>query len=83
MSEKEESEFERPEDYEAVCGAPDEPIRRQRQTVSHLEDIEETLSEQTNNLNTQNQQIGDLLKRISGIGLIIAVLIGLHVIRHW
>jgi hypothetical protein len=31
---------------EGLCGAPDEPIRRQRQMVGHLEEIESLPSEQ-------------------------------------
>ena len=70
-------------DYETVCGAPDEPIRRQRQTVAHLEDIEEALLEQNRNLHFQNEKIIGLLERLSTIGWIIAGLGFFYVAWHW
>jgi hypothetical protein len=70
-------------DYEAVCGAPDEPIRRQRQTVSRLEDIEEALFEQNRNLHFQNEKIIGLLERLSTIGWIIAGLVFFYMAWHW
>ena len=74
-----------PEDYIPIpiFGASDEPIQRQRQTVSTLENIEKMLSEQTKNLKSQNQEIIGLLKRISEIGWIIFLLLAVNVVRHW
>jgi hypothetical protein len=83
MSEGDERELEDERDYEAVCGAPDEPIRRQRQTVSHLENIEEALIDQTRNLREQNEKIIGLLERLSTIGWVIAGLVFFYVVWHW
>lgn len=52
-----------------VFGAPDEPIRRQRQTVSHLENIAELISDQTESLNRQNEQLLSALKHFGAYRL--------------
>jgi hypothetical protein len=72
------------EEYEdPVCGAPDEPIRRQRQMVGHLENIETSVTDQKDSLDTQVPTIVAAVKTLVIIGWIIAASVGLHVVRHW
>jgi hypothetical protein len=76
------SEYE--DEYEdSVCGAPDEPIRRQRQMVGHLENIETSVTDQKDSLSTQVPEIVTAVKMLVVIGWIIAALVGLYVVRHW
>jgi len=66
-----------------VFGAPDEPIRRQRQAVNALENIADLISHQTESLDTQHQQILGALKYLARIGWLVAALTALYVVRHW
>ncbi len=72
-----------PVDHDQVFGAPDEPIRRQRQAVNALENIAGLISYQTESLDTQHQQILGALKYLARIGWLVAALTALYVVRHW
>ena len=63
--------------------APDEPIRRQRETVSTLENIAELISHQTERLTNQHELRLAALKRIAGIGLAVLLVLAVYVFRHW
>lgn len=78
------SEYENePDDEDSLCGAPDEPIRRQRQMAWLLWWIETNVTKQAASLSTQVPEIIKAVKTLVVIGWIIAALAGLYVIRHW
>jgi len=69
-----------------VLGAPDEPIRRQRQTVSHLGDIDDRLAAIVDMTQAVQKNIEDIRKWAkSGHAALwaIAGILLIHVIRHW
>lgn len=75
-----------PEEVGLVLGAPDEPIRRQRQTVSHLGDIDDRLAEIYGMFETTQKNIGDICKLAQSCRIafwVTAVVLIVHVIRHW
>jgi hypothetical protein len=71
---------------ELVLGAPDEPIRRQRQTVSHLGDIDDRLAGIYGMIETAEKNIGNIYKlaQSSLVALwVIAGILIVQVIHHW
>jgi hypothetical protein len=76
----------KPEELGLVLGAPDEPIRRQRQIVSHLGDIDDRLAEMYGMIEATQKNIGDISKWAQSCRIVlwvIAVVLLVHVIRHW
>jgi hypothetical protein len=77
---------EKPEELGLVLGAPDEPIRRQRQIVSHLGDIDDRLAGIYGMMEATQKNIGDIHKWAQSCRIalwVIAVVLLVHVIRHW
>jgi len=74
------------EELGLVLGAPDESIRRQRQTVSHLGDIDDTLAEIYGMIEATQKNIGDIHKWAQSCRIALWAIAGvllIHVIRHW
>jgi hypothetical protein len=71
---------------ELVLGAPDEPIRRQRQTVGHLENIDDALAGTFGMIEGMQKSIGDIYNRAQSCRTALWAIAGVllaHVIRHW
>jgi t-SNARE complex subunit (syntaxin) len=75
-----------PSDGGLVLGAPDEPIRRQRQMVDHLQNIDDRMAEDFGETQAMRNVVRDLYRaaQSSRIALwAIAVILLIHVTRHW
>ena len=73
-------------DVGLIIGAPDEPIRRQRQIAGYLDNIDGLIANQTEELEGHVQNVMGvltILKSVQMAGWILVAVLARHVIHHW